>query len=485
MTFTTLTFFLFLTVFFSLYWSIRRVWAQNLLIVLGSTLFYGWWDHRFVFLMLGTSLWDYCVGRGLDVVQGRGRKYLLAGSLLVNFGSLGTFKYFNFFADSFSRVAAALGWKVDPITLYVILPVGISFYTFQSVGYTIDVYRRKLPAVRNLIDFLAFVSFFPQLVAGPIERAPHMIPQFKSKRVFEYARAVDGCRLILWGLFKKMVIADGLAPYVNAQYGDWHNSTGPQLALATVCFAYQIYCDFSGYSDIAIGTASLLGFSLMRNFAYPYFSQNVAEFWRRWHISLSTWFRDYLYFPLGGNRVGPIRRSFNVLTTFVTSGLWHGASWNFIAWGWLNGVGVLPAAYATGNKNVLKATDTPGNESALPSLPTVLRIVRTFFIICVTWVFFRAETFRSAIGILRRIAVDASHPAAYRPLMSPTGLPSPVIGLLLILFVAVEWVQRRYQNPLTLRGWPRPARWAVYSGLVWLTLLLGTEQVGTFIYFQF
>lgn len=341
MTFTTLTFLVFLAIVFSLYWSVRSGAAQNKTLLLASYGFYSWWDWRFCFLMLASSLVDYELAKRIDQSSKQShRRWLLRLSIVSNLGLLASFKYFNFFVENLIQVVNQIGWSPDLTTLSIILPLGISFYTFQTLGYTIDVYRKQLAPAKNVVDYLAFVSFFPQLVAGPIERASHMLPQFAIKRAFDQHAATDGVRQMLWGFFKKMVIADRLALAVNPVFDNPAGYSGPHLMMGTVFFAFQIYCDFSAYSDIAIGTAKLFNIRLSQNFAYPYFSQSIGEFWRRWHISLSYWFRDYVYIPLGGNRKGRVRYRVNLLLTFLLSGLWHGAAWNFVAWGGVNGLAV-------------------------------------------------------------------------------------------------------------------------------------------------
>ena len=348
MTFTSLTFLLFALIVVSAYWAISKVRIQNLLLLSASYFFYGWWDWRFCFLILASSVFDYWVARRLDAASKDSiRRRWLCTSIAANLSLLGIFKYFHFFVDSFQSTASAFGWQVPDTTLEIVLPVGISFYTFQTLGYTIDVFRRKTPACKDFVVYLTFVSFFPQLVAGPIERASAMLSQFQSPRTFESDLATSGCRLILWGFAKKLIIADRLAIFVNECYSDPGSFGGPMLALATVLFAFQIYCDFSAYSDIAIGTGRLLGIRLSRNFAYPYFSQSITEFWRRWHISLSSWFRDYVYIPLGGSRHSRPNRFRNLLVTFLTSGLWHGAAWHFVFWGGINGVAVASESGAS------------------------------------------------------------------------------------------------------------------------------------------
>ncbi len=492
MSFTSLTYLIFLPLVFAAYWGSRRQWQRNLVLVVASYFFYAWWDWRFCGLMLGSSLVDYWAAIGIakySTTHARAaarRKALLGLSLLVNLGALGFFKYFGFFADNFVMLFAAMGITIEPTTLKVILPAGISFYTFQTMSYTIDVYRGTLPASHRLLDYLAYVSFFPQLVAGPIERAGNMLPQFASLRHFDEADASDGCRQILWGFTKKFAIADNLAPIVNASYAAPAEASGPQLVLATVCFAFQIYCDFSAYSDIAIGSAKLFGIRLMRNFAYPYFSTTIAEFWHRWHISLSTWFRDYVYIPLGGNQVPRWRKSMNVFITFLVSGFWHGASWNFVVWGGLNGAAVLLSPDRGRNARG-RATEAPAGARLLPGIRQFGQMVFTFALACLFWVFFRAHNLSDAVLIVGRMARDVVSLQHYRlALVSIVADPRRlVIILALVPFLLVEWLGRRHAHPLHLSWLPRAARFVVYTGLIWATLALAPRASGQFIYFQF
>ena len=488
MTFTTLSFVLLLIVSFFLYWGIRKRSHQNFLVLLVSYFFYGWWDYRFCFLLFVSSLVDYLVGLTLaNVENSRLRRLLLVTSLCSNLGLLGFFKYWNFFTDSLVSALTTLGWQVDFFTLQIILPVGISFYTFQTLSYTIDIYRRQLQPTYNFIDYLAYVSFFPQLVAGPIERATHLLPQFEKPRSFSSVQAVDGCQQILWGFAKKMLVADNLAPIVDVAYSNPADFPGPQLAFATFAFAFQIYCDFSAYSDIAIGTARLFGFDLMRNFAYPYFSQSMAEFWRRWHISLSTWLRDYVYIPLGGSRVdSAIRRAANVMITFLISGLWHGASWNFIVWGGIHGGVVLSEKLWT-QRISLRVKDMPGGLGWLPHPGVAFRMLLTFTLVCVAWVFFRAQTLSDALYILTQIASDFFKVSAYQSL-GEILIPSLIgRGVLVVLavFILIEWLQRAYPHPLVMKHTYRPVRWIAYTSIFWITLFWGTWSPGQFVYFQF
>lgn len=496
MTFTSLTFALFLPFVFAVYWLLRTATRQNLFLIVASYVFYGWWDVRFCLLILLSSLIDFEIGRRIHKSNDQQlRKILLVMSLVCNLGLLMVFKYFNFFAESFAPLAAGFGWQPNSLTLNLILPVGISFYTFQTLSYTIDIYRKKIPASKSLADYLAFVSFFPQLVAGPVERAADLLPQFAAERTFENTEARRGCRLILWGFFKKIVLADRLAIVVDQVYGEPAAFSGPVLALATLCFAFQIYCDFSAYSDIAIGTARLFGIRLTRNFAYPYFSQSIGEFWRRWHISMSSWFRDYVYIPLGGSRAEPIWKSRNVLATFLLSGLWHGAGWQFLAWGGIHGGAVAGQQLVggrTAQRHAKSKTPTvstpPGGERFFPHPTVLLRIWGTFFVVCVCWIFFRAESLPQAFSILGSIATDLFHVPAYDELgqfWDSNHLVRKTLPLLLG-FVLIEWAQRHRECPLEMPKFATPVRWGIYTVLIWGTLYWMAPNAGNqFIYFEF
>ena len=397
MLFNSIDFAIFLPIVFALYWFVanKNLKLQNFLIVAASYFFYGWWDWRFLSLILFSTIIDYTIGQKLRVEENETkRKVLLWSSILLNLGFLGFFKYYNFFLDNFITAFSFFGTEINANSLNIILPVGISFYTFQTLSYTIDVYKRKLEPTNDIIAFSAFVSFFPQLVAGPIERATNLLPQFYKKREFNYAKAVDGLRQILWGLFKKIVIADNCALYANEIFNNSSDYTGSTLFMGAIFFTFQIYCDFSGYSDIAIGTSRLFGFNLKQNFAFPYFSRDIAEFWRRWHISLSTWFRDYLYIPLGGSRGGKWNKIRNVFIIFIISGFWHGANWTFIIWGALNALFFLPLLLTKKNRNNLEVV---AQGSVLPSLKELFSILLTFSLTVFAWVFFRAENLSHAI----------------------------------------------------------------------------------------
>jgi D-alanyl-lipoteichoic acid acyltransferase DltB (MBOAT superfamily) len=487
MYFASLSFVLFCLLVFAVYWSIRNYRWQNAFLILANYFFYAWWDWRFCGLMLLSSLIDFVIGIALSGTEHqRKRRILLWTAIACNLAILCTFKYYGFFVENLRALVTQLGLNLHITTYNIILPIGISFYTFQSMSYSIDIYRRQLEPTRNIIDYLAFVSFFPQLAAGPIERAGRLLPQFARPRTFDPQYAADGLRLILWGMAKKILLADRLAIIVDQIYGNAGDASGALLAFATVCFAFQIYCDFSAYSEIGKGTAQLFGITLMRNFAYPYFSQSVGEFWRRWHISLSTWFRDYIYIPLGGNKVSAFRTRINLLVTFLISGFWHGAAWRFLAWGAIHGLLV------TGTRREKKSashSDPPGSHAILPRPGVLFRMATTFGIVCIGWVFFRASSMTEGVHILQTICQDVLDRAAYAELfhlIRTTSLYKHAI-VLLTLFVVVEWLQRHRECPLEFPSKSHVGvRWATYTLLFWVTLYLvppeGSQQ---FIYFEF
>jgi len=482
MLFNSLEFAFFLPIVFLLYWFVthRSLKLQNALLLLASYFFYGWWDWRFLSLIAFSSLTDYFVGLALaNAKTDMKRKILLSLSILVNIGFLGFFKYFNFFAESFAQAFTLLGDPLEISSLKIILPVGISFYTFQTLSYSIDIYRKKLTPTKDFVAFFAFVSFFPQLVAGPIERASNMLPQFLNKRDFQYHEAVNGCRQILWGLFKKIVIADNCAEFANIIFEDPSAHSSSTLILGVILFSFQIYGDFSGYSDIAIGVARLFGFKLMRNFAYPYFSRNIGEFWRRWHISLSTWFRDYLYIPIGGSRGSTLLQIRNIFIVFLVSGFWHGANWTFLCWGGLHALFFVPLVLMKRNRAFLHSVKT---KWLFPSLKEGLLIVFTFSITSLAWVFFRAESVSEAWFYYQRMFSNSI-------LTVPEILEDmKVIVLLLFIFglVFIEWIARDHQYGIEriTQKWSSPLRYGFYYGLTMVIFMFkGIPQ--DFIYFQF
>jgi alginate O-acetyltransferase complex protein AlgI len=482
MPFNSLDFALFLPIVFLLYWLLSSfgVKVQNLVVVLVSYIFYSWWDWRFLSLILLTTITDYFIGLSLLKTQRtQKKKILLWTSISINIGVLVFFKYFNFFLDNFVAAFSFFGKEIEMGSLSIILPVGISFYTFQSLSYTIDVFRKKVVPTSDALAFAAFVGFFPQLVAGPIERAKNFLPQFYKKRTFDYSTSVDGLRQILWGLVKKVIIADNCAFFVNELFDSQANFSGSALLIGTFFFAFQIYGDFSGYSDIAIGTSRLFGLNLKKNFAFPYFSRNIAEFWRRWHISLTIWFREYLYIPLGGSR-GSIQKTIrNIFIVFLISGLWHGANWTFLAWGLLNAIYFLPLLLT--RRNIIYR-DNVATGRVLPRIKDVLLMLSTFGLTMIGWIFFRAENISHALAHVSKI-------------FSPSLFTLPdfvekqkALTLLLIIFVfvAIEWIGRAENFAIERLGlkWKNYLRYTFYFALISALFWFGSEPQ-QFIYFQF
>ena len=483
MLFNSFDFAIFLPIVFILYWFVtnKNLKLQNFLIVVSSYVFYGWWDWRFLTLILFSTLIDFFVSQGLSRGENQSRrKVLLWVSITVNLGFLGFFKYYNFFLDNFISAFSFFGMEIKANTLSIILPVGISFYTFQTLSYTIDVYKRKLNPTKDFIAFAAFVCFFPQLVAGPIERATHLLPQFYKKRQFDYAKAVDGMRQILWGLFKKMVIADNCAEFANQIFNNSVDYNGSTLILGALFFTFQIYGDFSGYSDIAIGTSRLFGFDLKQNFAFPYFSRDIAEFWRRWHISLNTWFRDYLYIPLGGSRGGTKMKIRNTFIIFIVSGFWHGANWTFIIWGALNALYFLPIMLSNNNR---KNLDVVAQGKLLPSFRELIGMLTTFGLTVFAWIFFRAENIRHAWSYIFKITSFSIFEIPKFVEMRK-GFSTMI---LVAVFVVFEWKGRECEHAIAKIGikWNRSIRWSFYICLVFSIFYLGNFTENVFIYFQF
>ncbi|QYA26016.1 MBOAT family protein [Gramella sp. MT6] len=483
MLFNSLDFAIFLPIVFVLYWFVfnRNLKWQNLLVAAASYLFYGWWDWRFLSLIFFSTLVDYFVGKNLGIVTNKlHRQILLWISIIVNLGFLGFFKYYNFFLDNFISAFSVAGYDLNANSLDIILPVGISFYTFQTLSYTIDVYKKRLEPAKDFISFTAFVSFFPQLVAGPIERATNLLPQFYKSRKFEYSKAVDGMRQILWGLFKKVVIADNCAVFANHIFENSGDMSGSTLLLGAIFFTFQIYGDFSGYSDIAIGTARLFGFNLMQNFAFPYFSRDIAEFWRRWHISLSTWFRDYLYIPLGGSRGGTWMKVRNTFIIFIVSGFWHGANWTFIVWGALNALYFLPLLLAKKNRQNMEVV---AQNSLFPNFKEFGQMSLTFFLTLIAWVFFRAENIGHAVSYLKGVFDPSLFTFPYYVGIGFSVKLAPII----ILFFIIEWLGRRekfaIENLVYINN--NKVNWLIHSFLILLIGLYMFSSETNFIYFQF
>lgn len=480
MLFNSLHYAIFLPIVFGLYWYVckRSYKWQNILLLLASYYFYACWDWRFLFLLLFSTLLDYASGWMMEVEQRPlQRKIWLWISIVINLGFLAYFKYYNFFIESFIELFANWGITIHATTLKIILPVGISFYTFHGLSYVIDIYKQKIPAEKNFISYAVFVSFFPLLVAGPIERATHLLPQIKQPRTFDYTQAMLGMKQILWGLFKKMVVADNCARYVNFVYGDLGAHDGSTILMASILFAVQIYGDFSGYSDIALGTARLFGIDLLKNFNNPYFSRDIAEFWRRWHISLSSWFRDYIYIPLGGSRRGLWVAVRNTFIIFVVSGFWHGANWTFVIWGAYHAMLFIPLLLLNQNK---KNIDIVAQHSILPSVKESLQMVGTFFLVVIGWVFFRAASLTDAWTALTSI-FSLSTLQLPKDIFRTFVVLLPIIGFCFV----IEWWGRREHFALERLGnkhtW---FRYMLYFCLVVLIFFLsGTEQ--EFIYFQF
>ncbi len=477
MLFNSITFLVFFVLVFFMYWFPlkRNLRGQNIFLLVCSYVFYGWWDWRFLGLIALSTIVDYAVGLALGKTQKVSRrKALLVLSMVFNLGVLCYFKYVNFFIGNLILAFSKFGMHTNMHSLHLILPVGISFYTFQTMSYTIDVYRRKISHTRSFVNFAAFVAFFPQLVAGPIERASHLLPQFSKPRVFDYEKAKSGLFLMVWGLFKKVVIADTCATYVNVIFEDYQNMNSLSLMLGAFYFAFQIYGDFSGYSDMAIGLARLLGFDLMMNFNKPYFSRNIGEFWRRWHISLSTWFRDYLYIPLGGSRGKSIMVIRNVFLIFLISGFWHGANWTFMFWGFLNALYFLPLLYKGKHKTYTGHIVLGMNRRGLRDLGNM---ILTFALVLIAWVFFRARHMDEALNYLKISVTDLTFNIQYLSIERYA-----VEALLLIAaFIFIEWRSRHQEHPFTGRF-----KQVYFSLALCFIIILGVYSQHTdFIYFQF
>lgn len=472
MLFNSIGFFVFLFVVFFLYWFVfnKKLAFQNFFLLIASYFFYAWWDWRFLLLLLLSTVIDYSFG--LAVEKAKNKKFYLVLSIVNNLGVLFFFKYYNFFISSFAQFGEKIGLHFSPLLLNIALPVGISFYTFHGMSYVFDIYNGKSKATKNFNDYAVFVCFFPLLVAGPIERASHLLPQVQTRRIFKYEQAVQGMRLMLWGFFKKVVIADTLANVVNTIFGNYHQYNGATLVLGAVLFAFQIYGDFSGYTDIALGTAKLFGFELLTNFKFPYFSRNIAEFWRRWHISLSSWFRDYLYIPLGGSKKGHIKAIRNTFIIFLVSGFWHGANWTFIAWGGLHALLFIPLLLA--KRNRVFTDNVVAYDRRVPNLKELGAMITTFVLVTIGWIFFRSATITDAahyIGNMRKGLFA-----------KPLFLDSLAY---VVVFLITDWLQRRDErNVLNIQS--RPVRYFIYFVMVALIILhFPYINKAQFIYFQF
>ena len=478
MLFNSFEFLIFLSTVFILYWFVfnKNLRVQNSLIVISSYVFYSFWDYRFLSLIILSTIIDFSIGLNIPKYKSnKVRKLLLWSSVIFNVSVLGFFKYYNFFIDSWIDLFSLVGYEIKSVwTLNIILPVGISFYTFQTISYIIDIYKGKIKPTKDFISFAFFVSYFPQLVAGPIERATNLLPQITRKREFKYEQGVQGLRLILLGMLKKVVIADSLAPIVDDIFSNYQDFDGGVLWLGAVYFAFQIYCDFSGYSDIAIGTSKLFGFEIMSNFKFPYFSRNIGEFWRRWHISLSTWFRDYLYIPLGGSQKGRLVSIRNIVIIFLVSGFWHGASWTFIFWGLFHSSLFIPSFLLKTNRKY--TASIIGENTKLPSFLEFLQVVTTFLLVTIAWVIFRSDNIIDSFKYIYKMIFEINFPSSHK-----RGI------LFLFIIIILDWVIRRNERQgifLTLSS--RVLRYLFYSVIIFILLLmiLG-NKTNDFIYFQF
>ncbi len=483
MVFNSLDFFIFLFIVFILYWLLfkKSVKIQNILLLVASYVFYGWWDWRFLSLILLSTTVDYFVGIMIDSnVKQSKRKQWLWISVLFNVGLLGFFKYYNFFVDSWIDMFSMFGYQIKSTwTLKVILPVGISFYTFQTMSYSFDIYYKKLKPTKDFLSFAAFVSFFPQLVAGPIERASNLLTQITNKRFFSYEQSVSGLKLILWGLFKKVVIADSLAPIVDDIFANYTNYPASTLILGVTLFSFQVYGDFSGYSDIAIGTAKLFGIELKSNFKFPNFSRNVAEYWQRWHVSLSTWFRHYVYIPLGGSRVSKLKSVRNIIIIFLVSGFWHGANWTFIFWGAFHALAFIPVFLM--GRNTIYKNSVVGENSFFPSLIEIGQVLLTFSIVTFSRIFFRSESITDAFAFIKRILSNFT----YEVYIHPMGYRMIDYYILIVLFILYEYrIRKDERSPFKFKS--KIVRFIVYTIVILGMLLFYDSNIDrSFIYFQF
>ncbi|MBQ0733121.1 MBOAT family protein [Aquimarina celericrescens] len=483
MLFNSLDFFIFLPVVFIIYWFIfyKNIKIQNSFILVASYLFYGMWDWRFLFLILASTIVDFFVGQTIHhSTSDKTRKAWLWVSVIFNVGLLGFFKYYNFFIGSWVDFISILGYDLKSTwTLQIILPVGISFYTFQTMSYSLDIYYKRLTPTKDFIAFATFVSFFPQLVAGPIERASNLLSQITTKRIFNYNQSSEGLKLILWGLFKKVVIADSIAPIVDDIFANYTQYPASTLVLGVSLFSFQVYGDFSGYSDIAIGTAKLFGIELMSNFKFPIFSRNVAEYWQRWHVSLSTWFRHYVYIPLGGSRVSKLKSVRNIIIIFLVSGFWHGANWTFIVWGGVHAAFYIPVFLM--GRNRIYMNNVVAENRWFPTITEISQILLTFALVTFSRVFFRSESITDAFGFLQQIFTNFTYDTYQHPL----GYRMIDYFILLALFVVYEFIIRRDErSPFKFKS--KVVRFVMYTLVILGMLLFFDDNIDrSFIYFQF
>ncbi|MCF8322804.1 MAG: MBOAT family protein [Flavobacterium sp.] len=477
MFFNSLTFAVFLPIVFVLYWFVfsKTKTAQNAFLVLVSYYFYSCWDWRFTFLLLFSTLLCYFTGIQIEKSkQESNRKFWFWLSIIFNLGFLALFKYYNFFTTSFAEALNTIGIKSSPLLLDVILPVGISFYTFHGLSYVIDIYYKRIESEKNVVDYALFVSYFPLLVAGPIERATHLLPQVKLKRSFDFEKAKEGIYQFIWGLVKKVVIADTCATYANAIFDNYTSMNSLSLILGAIYFAFQIYGDFSSYSDMALGMSKLFGLDLLRNFNYPYFSRDIAEFWRRWHISLSSWFRDYLYIPLGGSRGSKFKQVRNVFIIFVVSGFWHGASWTFVAWGFINALYFLPSLLLGTNRTNMETAELHWDFN---SIKVFVSMLATFSITCLAWIFFRANSIEIAFDYIQKMVGNGKFDSQF---LQNQRYNYELI-LLVLAFILIEWNSRYKIEPISGKY-----SWLKMTLCLLVIIALGTySDYKEFIYFQF
>jgi len=474
MLFNSFEYLIFLPLVYILYWLVgaKKLKLQNFLILVSSYVFYGWWDWRFLILIILSSAIDFFVALRIDAItKPRFKKAWLYVSIISNLGILCFFKYYNFFIDSWVELFAGMGYKMTPWTVNLVLPIGISFYTFQTMAYTVDVYRGKVAPCRDWVSFAAFVCFFPQLVAGPIERASDLLPQITQKRKFNYVQIVEGLRLILWGLFKKIVIADSLAPIVEEIFFYWRSQTGTTILMGGLFFSFQMYADFSGYSDIAIGSAKLLGIELKTNFRFPMLSRTMIEYWQRWHITLSTWFKDYVYIPMGGSRTNIFRASFNVFFIFFLSGLWHGANWPFVVWGVFHVLFYLPEFIY----RKLKRKPLIGHihNKFLKYTVDGLQIAFMWLVLSAARLFYRSPTIEQGALMLKKMIVMAFTPIRYEE----------YLWYIVVIMVIDILIRKNERNPIRIKN--RTLRYSYYSCLILVILAHLDNEFTDFLYFQF